>query len=88
MRVIKLFEGLPSVLRAQFKGCQKARKNEVDKWCLKNIIVDGVSLGLEDIIVAQYPSLLKIVEVIDDMVSKGIVFPYENIWSIRYMKSI
>lgn len=48
----------------KLKNKYKSEINEINDWCIKNIIVDGKRLTFEDVIKADFGTLENIVEIL------------------------
>ena len=63
------------------ESCSKSRKNgildDLDKWCMKNIVIDNKPMGIGDIIIADFPTIKRIAGIIDDLNDRSITLDAE-----------
>lgn len=54
------------LINEKLKNKYKSEINEINDWCIKNIIIDGKSLTFEDVIKADFGTLGNIVEILNN----------------------
>lgn len=54
------------LINEKLKHKYKSEINEINDWCIKNIIVDGKRLTFEDVIKADFGTLENIVEILNN----------------------